>query len=216
MIAASTFKKHISKFLGQKMHSIGFTGSGFNYILDSTHFVFTFGIQASQYGGQCCAEYGIQHKNVDSNGPQKLNFKKLKYSDCELRERLARPGKGDQWWSYSENEDENIEIASKIFEMFCSQALPTISAFKASPDILDKIEVSDLDNCYVNVSNKLCGISPPFGAPRFAWFLMKYHESKNQNKAADFAKYGLSLLDPNSTFFAKKDFEATLNRSNGT
>jgi hypothetical protein len=208
MISAAIFKKHITKPLGERMRSLGFKGSGFNYLMDTEHFVFAFGIQASQYGGRCCAEYGIQPKEVDTNGHNKIDFNKLKFAECELRERLQK--RATQWWTYSDSEDNNIRIAQEIYDLFVFQAMPTISAFKMNPKILDSIQINDLDNCHVNVRDKLKGIAPPFGAPRFAWVMMKYHEKKNLEKAIEFAKYRLATLEPDSIFFAKPDFENIL------
>jgi hypothetical protein len=211
MTSAADFKKHISKPLGEKMRSVGFKGSGFYFLQDSKNFVFTFGVQASRYGGQCCAEYGIQPKALTKIGNYELNFSKLKYSECELRRRLAKTSKGlDQWWTYSDNEDKNIQIATEMFDLFIEQAIPTISAFKANPNILDTIAVSDLDNCYVNVSKKLAGISPMFGNIRFAWALAKIYAGEDPDKAREFAAYGLSKLDEESLFFGKEDFEKIL------
>ncbi len=215
MISAVEFKKQISKTLGDKMRAIGFRGSGFDYLMESDAFVFAFGIQASRYGGQCCAEYGIQPKEIESIGEYKLNFKKLRFSSCELRSRLAKPGKGDQWWTYSDKEEENKQIANQIFDLFISQALPTIDAFKSDPNIMDRIEVSDLENPYINVSNKLEGISPMFGDIRFAWALTKVYELKNPDKSKQFAKYGLSKLDSDSTFFGKIDFQKVIAKETG-
>jgi len=210
MTSASDFKKHITKPLGEKMRSLGFKGSGFYYLQDSENFAFTFGIQASRYGGQCCAEYGIQPKALSKIGNHELNFAKLKYSECELRKRLTKSKGIDQWWTYSDNENKNIQIASEIFESFMSQALPTINEFKLNPNILDTITISDLENCYVNVSKKLAGISPMFGDIRFAWALSKIYEGKDLNKARQFASYGHSKLDKQSLFFGKEDFEKIL------
>lgn len=117
MISSTEFRKHISKILSGKLKELGFKGSGFNYIMDSEHFVFTIGIQASRYGGQCCTEFGIQPKTVDTNGYEKLNFKKLKYYNCEFRTRLSPKGQGDYWWKYSELENRNIEIANDILNV---------------------------------------------------------------------------------------------------
>ena len=211
MTSATDFKKHISKTLGDKMRSIGFRGSGFYFLQDSDNFVFTFGVQASRYGGQCCAEYGIQPKALSRIGNHELNFSKLKYSECELRKRLAKPSKGlDQWWAYSDKEDKNIQIANEMFDLFANQAMPTINAFKSNPNILDTITISDLDNCYVNVSEKLAGISPMFGNIRFAWVLANIYKGKAPKKAKQFAAYGLSKLDEQSIFFGKEDFEKIL------
>jgi hypothetical protein len=211
MTSAAEFKKHISRTLGDKMRSLGFRGSGFYFLQDSEDFVFTFGVQASRYGGQCCAEYGVQPKALAKVGNYELNFSKLKYSQCELRKRLAKPSKGlDQWWIYSDNENANIQIANEMFGLFLDQAIPTINAFKSNPNILDTISISDLDNCYLNVSKKLAGISPMFGNVRFAWALAKIYEGKDPNRAMQFAAYGISKLDEQSLFFGKEDFEKIL------
>lgn len=211
MTSAADFKKHISKTLGDKMRSIGFKGSGFYFLQDSENFVFTFGVQASRYGGQCCAEYGIQPKALSRIGNHELNFSKLKYSECELRKRLVKPSKGlDQWWTYSDNDGKNIQIANEMFDLFVEQAMPTINAFNSNPNILDTIAIPDLDNCYVNVPKKLAGISPMFGNIRFAWALAKIYEGKDPKKAKLFAAYGLSKLDEQSLFFGKEDFEKIL------
>jgi len=210
MISAADFKKHISKQLGHNMRNLGFRGSGFNYIMESENFIFTFGIQASQYGGNCCAEFGIQPKTIDYINGHKLDFKKLKYFNCELRDRLARPGKGDMWWTYAKTEEKNVEIANDIFALFYSHAFPIFNAFQNEPDILDKIEASDLENCYKSVGDKLHGITPLFGDTRFAWVMMKYHEKKDIAKSIEFAKHGLSTLSEDSIFFGKKDFEEAI------
>ena len=195
------------------MRSIGFKGSGFSYLMYSVEFVFAFGVQASRYGGQCCAEYGIQPKALSKIGNHELDFRKLKYFDCELRSRLTRKQSGtDQWWTYSDHQEKNIQIANEIFERFVQQALPVIDEFKKHPNIFDRIAVSDLDNCYVKVSKKLAGICPMAGDVRFAWALSKIYENNNLDKAKQFAAYGLSKLDIQSIFFGKKDFEKIITK----
>jgi len=215
MISAADFKKQISKPLGNKMRSIGFRGSGFDYLMDSEAFVFAFGIQASRYGGQCCAEYGIQPRSITRLGNHKLDLKKLKFASCELRSRLNKPPKGGQWWKYSDNENENIQIANEIFDLFNALALPTITAFKNDPNILDKIDISDLDNPYLKVSKKLHGIHPGYGDVRFAWALTIFYEQTNPTRSKEFAAYGLSNLEADNLFFGRADFERILANKNG-
>jgi len=178
--------------------------------MDGEHFVFTVGIQASQYGGQCCAEFGIQPKSLDTNGNNKLDFKKLKYYNCELRSRIAPAGKGDKWWNYSDDENENIKTANEIASMISGHYVPVITAFKNHPDILETIDTFDLENMYQRIPLKLYGMRLSTSDVRFAWALSRALEKSNPLKAKQFAKYGLSQLESTSTFMGKPDFERIL------
>lgn len=212
MISAADFKKHISKKLSEHLKTLGFKGSGFNYLLDTDNFIFTIGIQASQYGGQCCAEFGVQPKEIDRFGDHKIDFKKLKYYSCEFRTRLSRKNGADQWWKYSENEQRNIEIADEIFVIIQRDILPIINLFKGEPYVLDRIEVSDLENIFERIPKKLAGMTIMSSGTRLAWALAKIYEKRDLEKAKQFAKFGLSQLDNSSTFIGKPDFENVINR----
>jgi hypothetical protein len=215
MITSVDFKKHISKTLSSYLKDLGFKGSGFNYLMDTDNFVFAIGIQASQHGGQCCAEFGIQPKSIDTSGFEKLDFKKLKYFNCEFRTRLAPTGQSDKWWKYSENEQGNLQIVNEIIELIKNRALPIIQLFEDNPNILETIELADLDNLYVNVPKKLLGMNLATTDIRFAWAMTKALAKTNPTKAKMFAEYGLSKLDSSSTFMGKQDFERILTENNG-
>jgi hypothetical protein len=210
MISAADFKKNISKTLAGHLKTLGFKGSGFNYLMDTDNFIFTIGIQASQYGGQCCAEFGIQPKEIDSFGNHKIDFKKLKYYSCEFRTRLSRKNGADQWWKYSNDEQTNIGIADEIFSIIKKDILPIINIFKSQPYVLDKIEVEDLDNIFKSIPKKLAGMTLMNGNIRLAWALTKIYAIRDLAKAKQFAKFGLSKLDSSSTFIGKADFEKVL------
>lgn len=215
MISAADFKKHISKTLSEQLKGFGFKGSGFNYLMDSDYFVFTIGIQASQYGGQCCAEFGIQPKSVDTNGFEKLDFKKLKYYNCEFRTRLSPKEQGDYWWKYSDLEQKNIQIALEIAKVVKTQVIPVIDYFKSDKNILEKIEVSDLENMYLKLPKKLGGMS--FGTTdiRMAWTLVRALEETNLPKAKEFAEYALSKLGKSSTFVGVDYLNSIMIKNNG-
>lgn len=215
MISAADFKKQISKTLAGHLKTLGFKGSGFNYMMDSDNFVFTIGIQASQWGGQCCAEFGIQPKDIDSFGNDKIDFTKLKYYQCEFRTRLATKNGSDQWWKYSDDQENNIQVANQIFDIIVRQGVPIIELFKSDKFVLDRIEVSDLNNIFKYVADKLGGMSLMTTDIRFAWALTKIYEKRNLDKAKQFAKFGLSKLDETSTFIGKVDFERVLQQNNG-
>lgn len=215
MISAADFKKQISKTLAGHLKTLGFKGSGFNYILDSDNFVFTIGVQASQWGGQCCAEFGIQPKDIDTIGDQKIDFKKLKYYQCEFRTRLATKNGTDQWWQYSDDPEKNVQIADQIFDIVTKQVVPIIELFKSEKFVFDRIEVSDLNNIFKYVADKLGGMSLMTTDIRFAWALTKMYEKRNIGKAKQFAKFGLSKLDDTSTFMGIPDFERVLRQNNG-
>ncbi|NII28263.1 DUF4304 domain-containing protein [Pseudoflavitalea sp. X16] len=215
MIAASDFKKHISKTLAGHLRTLGFKGSGFNYLMDTDDFVFTIGVQASQWGGQCCAEFGIQPKAIDGIGEYKIDFRKLKYSECEFRTRLTNNNKSDQWWQYSDDPEKNIQVANEMFSIVVNQAVPIMDLFKNKDYIFDKIEVSDLDNIYKNVSSKLGGMDLMTTDIRLAWALTKIYEKRDVARAKQFARFGLSKLEPTSTFIGRTDFEKVLNAGPG-
>jgi hypothetical protein len=213
MITSADFKKHISKTLAGHLKTIGFKGSGFNYLLDSDNFIFTFGIQASQYGGQCCAEFGIQPKEIDSFGERKIDLKKLKYNNCEFRKRLSKKNDTDEWWKYSDDEQNNVQIANEIFEMVQKDILPIINLFKSEPYVLDRIEVEDLENIFQNIPKKLEGMGLMTTDIRLAWALTMIYQKRNLEKAKQYARFGLSKLDSTSTFIGKPDFEKVLSDS---
>ena len=214
MISSLEFKKHISKSLSGQLKLLGFKGSGFDYRLESVDFVFVIGIQASQYGGQCCAEFGFQPKVIDNNGFQDIDLKKLKYSSCEFRTRLNYPTKGNKWWKYSENEQINIDSANEIVELVKHIALPIISLMQQNPNPLDDITISDLDNIHTKVAKKLNGMNLITSEGRLAWALTKYFERTNPIKAKKFAEYGLEKTKSTPGFFARPYLEKFVKENN--
>lgn len=215
MTSAADFKRQISKTLAGHLKTLGFKGSGFNYIMDSDNFIFTIGVQASQWGGQCCAEFGIHPKDIDSFGDHKVDFKKLKYYQCEFRTRLATNNGSEQWWKYSDDQEINIQVANQIFDIVVRQVVPIIELFKGDKYVLDRIDVSDLNNIFKYVADKLGGMSLMTTDIRFAWALTKIYEKRNLDKAKQFAEFGMSKLDDKSTFIGKVDFERVLRQNNG-
>jgi hypothetical protein len=211
MITAADFKKHISKTLSENMKSVGFKGSGFRYFSETNDFIFVTAIQASQWGGQCCVEFGIQPKVLEIFGGKNTDAKRIKHYECEFRTRILKKD-GKQWWEYSDDEESNIETANDIFNSIRTQALPIINLFKDEADILDKVELSDLDNIFKSLPKKFAGMVLMTTDIRFAWAMTKIFEKKNLEKARQFAKYGLSKLDSSSTFMGKQDFENVLNK----
>jgi len=210
MISAADFKKHISKTLTGHLRTLGFKGSGFNYLLDSDNFIFTIGIQASQHGGQCCAELGIQPKEIDNSGKHQIDFKKLKHYNCEFRTRLSKKNRADQWWKYSDDEHQNIEIADEIFTIIQRDVLQIINLFKSAPYVLDRIEIEDLENIFKSIPSKLAGMTLMTSNIRLAWALTMIYEKRDLKKARQFAQFGLSKLENSNTFFGKSYFENIL------
>ena len=214
MISSAEFKKHISKTLSEQLRQLGFKGSGFDYRLDTENFIFVLGIQASQYGGQCCAEYAFQPKVIDNNGFQDIDFAKIKYYACEFRARLHRPTKGDTWWKYTDNEQSNQLIANEIVELVKTIFLPIIVLMQEDPNPLDKIEITDLDNVYKKVSAKLNGMSLMTSDIRLAWALTKYYEKTNPMKARKFAEYSLMKSESIPGFFGRPYLEKIVKENN--
>jgi hypothetical protein len=210
MISATEFKRHISKTLSEHLRGLGFKGTGFNYSLGTEDFVFTIGIQASRYGGQCCAELGIQPREIDRFGEHVIDFKKLKYSNCEFRTRLSRNNGAGQWWKYSDSEESNIQIAKDLCHIIDRDISPIVALFRSEPYVLDRIEIGDLDNIFKSMPRKLAGMTLMTSDVRLAWALMKVYAKRDIAKAKAYAHFGLSKLDNSSTFIGKRDFEEIL------
>jgi len=58
-----------------------------------------------------------------------------------------------------------------------------------------------------NPSKKLSGLNVIGTEVRLIWALSKIYERRNLKKAFDYAKLGLSKLEPNDKFLGKIDFE---------
>lgn len=214
MITSAEFKKHISKTLSQNLKEFGFKGSGFSYRKDSENFIFIIGIQASQYGGKCCVELGIHPKEITDWFGREINFKSLKYYECEFRKRLTKnqtktwwnfynKNVDNQWWDYFDSEKKNIKTAESIFQSIKAEAIPTILSFENENYILDKLEKNDL----ANPQNKIEGFNLIGTQTRLIWALAKIYEKRNPGKALEFAKLGMSVLEKNDKFLGKEDFE---------
>ena len=214
MTSTTDFKKQVGQILGQELKGLGFKGSGFNYLMDTEQFIFAIGIQASRYGGQCCMELGIQPKDLTTDGSRTLDFKKLKYLDCEFRTRISALGQGDFWWTYGDNEQENQKVIQDIIKTINQVATPLIKRIKDNPNFLEEIEPEDLDNLYNGKSDKLNGLNLMTTEIRMAWALAKTLEKKNLTKAKVFANYGLSKIKYPSSFFGIEYLEEIVNKNN--
>lgn len=214
MITTAEFRKQLSKPLSAQLKTLGFKGSGFNYVLEGSDFIYTIGIQGDRWGGQCCAEFGIHPKEIDGFGDNKLDFKKLKYYQCEFRTRFHTKNGADQYWQYSDDTEKNIQIATQIYDYVRSKVIPVIIFFNSDEYVLDRIELADLDDLYKRLPQKLAGLSIITTETRLAWSMTRIYEKRNLANAKEFARYGLSTLDASSTFLGKPDFERVLSLNN--
>lgn len=201
------FRKQIGKYLGTKIREFGFKGSGFNYIMDSDNFVFTIGLQANRYGGSFCVELGIHPKEITNNGFEDLDFNKLKYYNCEFRTRLAKEGKGDKWWNYTDSELKNLEIIDDVIFYISKYALPIINGFKNDTGLLERVKISDIKNRFIPIPDFKGGLTYMTTDIRLAWALAVVIEISNPKKSLEFAKYALKQDKSPSTFFGTKDLK---------
>lgn len=209
-VSAAEFKKDISKVFGSEMRRMGFKGSGFNFRRESDDFLFVIGIQGSNWGPSCCVEFGVQPKAIRTNGFSDIDFKKLKYYQCELRTRLSPMPPGDHWWSYSADPIDNVNTALRIAGVIEEQALPTVRFLEENAGVLKTIDVADLVEPAGHLTKKLN--IPGLGTTklRLAWVLALINENENLNKAKEFAEFGLAGSLETPTFFAIPDFKRIL------
>jgi hypothetical protein len=212
MISTATFKKQIAKTLSENLRKLGFKGAGFDYIMDSENFIFTIGIQPNRYGSDCFAELGIQPKNITTNDFENLDFTKLKYYNCELRTRIEPDENNSNSWKYFDNEDENITVAKDLIRHIEKHVISIINQFKLKEDVFSEIEITDLEDFYKLIPNKLFGMKLMTTDIRFAWILTKHYENKNLIRAKEFAKFGITNIKENSTFIGKTDFDKVINK----
>lgn len=211
-ITSAEFKKQISKNLSENLKNIGFIGSGFHYKRDSENFIFVIGVQASQYGGKCCIELGIHPKEITDLFGREIDFKRLKYYECEFRMRIQKKQskkwwlfsvqKNDNsWWDYSNLEKENIKTSENIF-LSIKDIVPSIlELFENKNYIFDSLEKIDLTILKDKIGYNLIETET-----RLFWALTKIYEKRNPSKAIEFAKIGLSKL-VNDNFSGREDFE---------
>lgn len=180
MISAAEFKKEISKILGAKLRAKGFKGSNFHFSMESNEFVFVIGIQASQYGGYCYMEFGIQPKVINVINGQTIDIGKIRHFQCEFRMRLSRHDNNSDQWAYADSSELNQQVAESMIDTVNRQVIPIISKFMDEPFSLDSIEVSDLENIYKYIPAKLAGLGVMTGEIRLAWALTKLHGKDNR------------------------------------
>ena len=207
-VTVADFKGHVSKVFGAEMRKLGFKGSGFQFVRDSENFAFVVAIQGSMYRSSCCANFGIQPKFAELNRYKNIDFKKLKFYDCELKTRISPRGKGDYWWNYSADPDENVKIALEIVALLERQYMPIIDHFTNNPNLLLSIDPSDLEEGGA-LLDKLAGMSAVNTTSRLAWMFAVLNENTDLEKAKGFAAFGLSEAKV-KTFFGNPDFERIL------
>lgn len=207
-VTAADFKKHISKEFGEAMRKMGFKGSGFHFRMESDAFIFTVGIQGSQWGPSCCAEFGIQPKALTSNGFGPINLKTIKYSSCEFRERLS-PTSGDHWWEYSRDPEKNVGVAQEIASLVLHRVMPKIDYYKSNPRLLEDLSIVEIMRNDEGLWKHLqIGV---LSYPRFLWMLAVISQKTDSLKAKEIARFALSRIESNTGFFAFPELQRMAN-----
>jgi len=209
MIGAE-FKKQIAKSFGQEMRKLGFKGTGLQYFQETEDFLFAVYIELGRWGGHCTAGFAVHPKEIKKDSEGKLNLKKLKIYEYEFKMGLSKHSK-EQWWKYTDEEKINHQTLSEILQLIKTKTFPVFDLFRSKPNLLELFKVSDLKDFY-KVCKKKAGITIDTTETRFAWALAIYFERKNLSKAKQFAKYGLSDLEEDDTFFGRRDFKRILLR----
>ncbi|WP_151457972.1 hypothetical protein [Chryseobacterium indologenes] len=186
------FKEQFAPAFSQQMKQVGYTGAGFRYAMETQIFVFVFELEVNKHK-QINLFFGIQPKAITQMGNfMTHNFKKIAPQSCELTIQLIRSLK-EPFWKVGADRKENEKEAYDVFAFIQTNVLPIITKYVNNPDLLDKIEPSDLSDKNI-MHQKLYGMHPAGMPSRTAWMLAMYHESKDLARAIAFARYGLENL----------------------
>jgi len=214
MITTADFKKQIAKPFGQEMRLHGFKGTGFEYKQDTDDYLIAVHIDPSRWGGSCSAGFSIHPKQIDKDYKGKRDLTKLKTYRYEFKFGLTTYARGEKW-EYADDEATNLATLSKIVDAIKTKAFPVIDKFKATPNILDQFEVTEMNKFHDNWAKKT-GVFISTTDLRFAWAMTIIYENKNIEKAKQFAKWALSQsYNSDEEWFGDKDFHRVLTKNDG-
>jgi hypothetical protein len=100
---------------------------------------------------------------------------------------LTRYARG-KWWNYSDDNFTNLVTLNEIVNDIKKRAFPVIEQFTQQPNILDKFQISEIDNFHNNWTKKT-GVFISTVDGQFAWAMMLIFENNDRDKAKDFAKW---------------------------
>jgi Domain of unknown function (DUF4304) len=212
MITTADFKKQIAKPFGHEMRQHNFKGTGLEYFQKTEDFLIAVSIDPSRWGGSCSAGFAVHPKQIDKDYDGRINLTKLKIYHYEFKMSLTNYGSGE-WWNYSDQKATNLETLLKIITSIKGKAFPVIEQFKTTPNILEKFDVSEMDNFHENWTKKT-GVTIATTDIRFAWAMVVIFESKNLHKAKQFARWGLAnLTESDRNWFGKKDLKRVVEKN---
>jgi Domain of unknown function (DUF4304) len=214
IISTADFKKHIAKAFGNEMRGHGYKGTGFEYSQETEDLLIAVYIEAGRWGGNCSVGFAIHPKQIKKNPDGKLDLKNLKIYQYEFKMSLTKYARGE-WWDYTDDESTNLETLKKIMTSIKQKAFPAIEQFKATPNILETFEVTEMDDFHKNWTKKT-GVSIGTTDTRFAWAMTILFENRNPLKAKSFANWVLANShNRDDKWFGNKDLNRVLTRNNG-
>ncbi|MFT3703189.1 MAG: DUF4304 domain-containing protein [Agriterribacter sp.] len=187
MITTEEFKKQIAKPFGMEMRKHGFKGTGLEYFQKTEEYLVAVYIVPGRWGGSCFAGFAIHPKQINKNSIGKLNLGRLKIHEFEFKMGLSKNA-GKRKWEYSDERNINFTTLSEILEAIKQTAFPVIEKFKATPSILEKFDVSEMEKFHSNWK-KRTGVSIATTDTRFAWAMAVIFENKDLLKAKQFANW---------------------------
>ena len=197
------------------MRAHGYKGTGLEYFQETEDFQIAVYIEPGRWGGNCSAGFAIHPKQIKKNSNGKLDLKGLKIYQYEFKMSLTKYARGE-WWDYADDESTNLETLQKITASIKQKAFPVIEQFRATPNILETFEITEMNGFHKNWTKKT-GVSIATTDTRFAWAMTIIFENRNPLKAKQFAKWVLTNSDNSNHkwFFGNKDLRRVLTKNNG-
>jgi len=181
------FKKYLTKYFAPEIRTLGFKGSGLKFSkISGNHLIYFIQIWPNKWGGDCYIDYAV---HVDFL-PEFTNLEIMDPKKMAAIDAVFRNSLGQEKFHYGANETEAKEQINLMVEAVKNKGLNYFDRFNKFPEVLTDITLEDLKN---GTWKWISHITSPIGMALQLSRINLFFE--NPTTAAEFAKYGLSLIE---------------------
>lgn len=188
--AKRAFDSELRTRFNPVLRTLGFKGSGRNFLRVRGETINAINIQGSRHGGSVAVNLGLHFAFLPplwTDTPKSANtFKEI---DCDLRTRLTPKPGYDYWWEYGQDEADAAAAATSVVNTFVKFGETTFERFNTPERVLDAVGIELL------TASTLTEFPWNSTKPRLALTLARIcnHLGKDQQRVA-YAQIGLTKL----------------------